>query len=159
MKKVNFFTFFKLFRLWTAMVPIHGTGIFFQYLGHYLQSIPSTFTRIKILILCTILLCSVKHILIKQKTTNEYYHSNQSPILKFSPSNCLHFLNILPSADINHFWALKPFTPMPLFHHVGHIGFVPIKTHKIKNLFFWHFGHKLQPKSKWKKQTWPKLNK
>ena len=96
----------------------------------------------------------------QQKTSNECYHSNQSPILKFSPSNCLHFLNILPSADINHFWAMKPFIqPYPQFHHVSHIGFLPIKTCKIKNLLFWHFRHKLQLESEWKIQTWPKSNK
>ncbi len=52
----------------------------------------------------------------QQKTRNKHYHSNQSPILNFSPSNCLHFLNILPSADINCFWATKPFIqPYPNF--------------------------------------------
>ncbi len=104
-----------------SMVPVHGTGKFFQYLGHHLPPIPSTITRIKFLILCTILLCSAQHILIQknpqnhiltfgqQKTSNEHYHSNQSPIFKFSPSDYLHFLIIFPSADINCFWAIKPF--------------------------------------------------
>ena len=55
---------------------------------------------------------------------NINHHSNQSPILKFSPGNCLLFLIILPSADINHFQAI--------IHHVGHIGFLAIKTCKSK---------------------------
>ncbi len=85
------------------MVPIHGTGKFFQHLRYYLPPIPTTCTTIKILKLCTILLCSTQHFLIQKikkshfdfqptkKNTNEHY-SNQSPLLKFSPSNCLQFL-------------------------------------------------------------------
>ncbi len=114
------------------MVSIHGTGKFFQYLGHHLPPIPFTITRIEIWILCTILLCSAQHILIQktkkslltfsqQKTSNECYHSNQSPILKFSPSNCLHFLNILPSADINHFWTRKPDVEVNSQRSGGHL--------------------------------------
>ncbi len=94
MKKVNFFTFFKL-----SSSDSNGACTwdknFFQYLGHHLPPIPSTITRIKILILCTTLLCSMQHILIKktqnhiltfsqQKTSNECYHSNQSPILNLA---------------------------------------------------------------------------
>ncbi len=106
MWKKSIFLLFSNFWLQTPMVPAHGTGKFCQYLGHYLPPKPSTFTRIKILILCTILLCSVHHILIQKetknsiltfdqhKTSSEGHQSNQSPILKFSPSNCLHFLNI-----------------------------------------------------------------
>ncbi len=43
------------------------------------------------------------------KSSNKCYHSNQSPILKFGPNNCLYFLNIHPSAEINYFQAIKPF--------------------------------------------------
>ncbi len=96
--------------------PYMGQEKFFEYLRHHLQPIPSTITTIKILIICAILLCSVQHILIKknknhiltfdqQKTSNKCYHSKQSPILKFRPSNCLHFHSIFPSADINCIWA------------------------------------------------------
>ncbi len=45
----------------------------------------------------------------QQKTSNERYHSNQPPILKFSPSNYLHFLLIFSSVNINRFRAIKPF--------------------------------------------------
>ncbi len=37
--------------------------------------------------------------------------------------------------------------------------FLAIKTYKNTNAFFWHFRHKLQPKSEHKNQTWPKLHK
>ncbi len=51
----------------------------------------------------------------QQKTSNKGHHSNQSPLLTFSPSNCLHFLNIHPSAEINHFQAIQPFIqPYPI---------------------------------------------
>ncbi len=130
------------------MVPIHGTGFFFQYLGHHLPPIPSTITRTKILILYTILLHSMQYILIQkthkshltfgqQKTSNEYYHSNQSPILKFSPSDYLHFLIIFPSADINCFWAIKPFIqPYPNFTMSAILFFWPWKHAKTKICFF-----------------------
>ncbi len=45
------------------------------------------------------------------------------------------------------------YTAIPQFHHVSHIVFLAIRIRKIKNLFFWHFGHKLCPKSEWKSQT------
>ncbi len=94
---------------------------------------------------------------------NEHYHNNQSPILKFSPSNCLHFLSQYTSVSRNQqFLSYKAiYTPILQIHHVSHIGFLPIKTCKIKILFFWHFGHKLQPKSEWKKNKhdWNQTNR
>ncbi len=44
-----------------------GQENLFKYLGHYLPPIPATFTAIKILKLCTILLCSTQHFLIQNK--------------------------------------------------------------------------------------------
>ncbi len=70
--KKSVFSLLSNFWLQTPMVCIYGTGKFFQYLRHYLLPIPSTFTRIEILILCTILLCSVQHILI-QKIKKLYF--------------------------------------------------------------------------------------
>ncbi len=78
LKKVNF-SLFSNFWLQTPMVPVHGTGNFFQYLGYHLPPIPFTITRIKIFILCTILLCSVQHILI-QITKNHILTFNRQKL-------------------------------------------------------------------------------
>ncbi len=65
----------------------------------------------------------------QQKTSNKCCHSNQSPILKISPSDYLHFC-IFPSANINCSQAIKPFIqPYPNFT-VSHIGFMAVKTCK-----------------------------
>ncbi len=124
---------FSDFQIQSPMVPIHETGNFVQCLVH--PPIPSTKTTIKIWILYTILLCSTKHILIQkitwmtfnqEKTSNKCYHSYQSPILKFSPSDCLHFINIHPSAEINYFWVIKPFIqPYPNFTISALLAFWP----------------------------------
>ncbi len=50
------------------------------------------------------------------KILNKESAANQTPLLKFSPSNSLHFLNKHPSPEFNHFWATKPFVqPYPNF--------------------------------------------
>ncbi len=41
-ENIQFFHFFSNFQLQTPMVPIHGPGKFFQYLGYHLLLIPST---------------------------------------------------------------------------------------------------------------------
>ncbi len=105
---------FSNFWLGILMVPIHGQENFSNTLGIIYHQY--TFTGIKILKLCTILLCSTQGYLIQEitfwlltnkETSNKGHHSNQSPPLKFSPNNCLYFLNIHPSAEFNHLWVTK----------------------------------------------------
>ena len=126
-EKIQFFTFVKLLTL-----DPNGAHTWDRKTFPIPQALSATYTYYlyynKNFKLCTILLCSTQHtfwstksknhILTfdQHKTSNKGYHSNQSPILKFSPSNCLHFLFIHPSAEFNHFWGKKPFIqPYPNF--------------------------------------------
>ncbi len=70
-EKSQFFHFFKLLTSDPNGACTWDRKIF-QHLGHHLPLIPSTITRIKILILYTILLCSTQHMLI-QKTKKSHF--------------------------------------------------------------------------------------
>ncbi len=120
------------------MMHTHGTGKFSQDLVHYLPPIPSTFTTIKILKLCTILLCSMQHILI-QKIKNSLL-TNKKPAMKvtiatnhqyiFSPAIIYSFL-ITSFSRIQQFLRYQVInTTKPQFHHVSQVGVFAIKPAK-----------------------------
>ncbi len=93
----------------------------------------------------------------KQKTSSKWYHSNQSPILKFSPSNCLNFLIyiLLQKSTISelnsYLYSHTPISPCWPF------WFLAVNSCKIKYSFFWHFGYVLQPQVN-KKTNMTKIN-
>ncbi len=111
----------QLFHFFQTLDP-DGAKKIFQYLGHYLPPESTTFTTIKFLKLCKFAVqCTTffdpKNLFLtfnQQKTSNIVCHSNQSPVLKFSPTNCLYFLFIHPSAEFNNFLAFKLFLQPPI---------------------------------------------
>ncbi len=126
-EKIQFFHFFQTFEFRPQWCPYMGQEFFFNTLGiiYHQYLLPQLEYKFWYFVQFCCAACNTfwskkikNHILTfsQQKTSNQHYHSNQSPILKFSPSDCLHFLNTLPWADINHFCAIKPFIqPYPNF--------------------------------------------